>query len=142
MELLLERQIKDNVTTIGTLSIDGVFECYTLEDKDRGLANTMNLADIAKIKVPTLTAIPTGRYEVAINYSDRFKRQMPILLNVPGYVGVRIHWGNYAKDTDGCILLGKTKSTDFIGNSVEEFNLFYTKLSEALKTQKVFITIR
>ena len=141
MELLLERKTKDNLTTIGTLGIDGVFECYTLEDKDRGLTSVMTLAEITKIKVPCLTAIPTGRYEVAINYSDRFKRLMPILLNVPGYAGVRIHWGNYAADTDGCILLGKTQSTDFIGNSVVEFNAFFTKLTEAIKTQKVFITI-
>lgn len=142
MELLVERKIKDNLTTIGDLSIDGCFECHTLEDKDRGLTNEMPLAQINQIKVATLTAIPTGRYEVAVNFSNRFQRMMPIIINVPGYCGVRIHWGNYAKDTDGCILLGKTESTDFIGNSVIEFNAFFEKLADALKTQKVFITIK
>ena len=142
MELLLQRKTETNLTTIGDFSIDGSYECHTLEDKNRGLTSDMSLPEIMKIKVPCMTAIPTGRYEVAINYSDRFKRLMPLLLNVPGYAGVRIHWGNYAKDTDGCILLGQTKSSDFIGNSVVEFNTFFTKLSEALKTQKVFITIQ
>jgi hypothetical protein len=142
MELLLTRKTKDNLTTIGELNIDGVFECYTLEDKDRGLLQTMPLAEIMQIKIPTLTAIPAGRYEVAINFSDRFNRLMPILINVPGYAGVRIHWGNYAKNTDGCILVGKTESADFIGSSILEFTGFYLKLADALKTQKVFITIQ
>lgn len=142
MELTLNRKIKDNITSIGEMLIDGVFDCFTLEDKDRGLTQFMQLSEVEKLKVQNETAIPTGRYEVAINYSNRFKRLMPILLNVPDYAGVRIHWGNYCKDTDGCILLGTTKDKDFIGHSVDAFNAFMEKLTEALKTEKVFITIK
>lgn len=142
MELEVNRKIKDNITSIGEMLIDGVFDCFTLEDKDRGLTQSMQLSEIEKLKVQNETAIPTGSYEVAINYSNRFKKLMPILLNVPGYAGVRIHWGNYAKDTDGCILLGTTKDKDFIGHSVDAFKAFMVKLTEALKTEKVFITIK
>jgi hypothetical protein len=142
MELLVTRKIEDNVSTIGNMSINGTFECHTLEDKYRGLVKTMTAAEIAKIKVPGKTAIPSGRYEVVITYSTRFKRLMPKILNVPGFAGVRIHWGNYIKDTDGCILVGKTDAADFIGRSVDEFNAFFDKLKSALKTGKVFITIK
>ena len=67
---------------------------------------------------------------------------MPLIMNVPGYAGARIHWGNYSKDTDGCILVGKTEEKDFIGSSVDEFNMFFNRLTAALKVGKVFITIQ
>src|SRR4051812_4869970 len=121
MLITLKRYSFDVDSTIGKLYIDGVFECYTLEDKVR--------AD--GVKIAGATAIPAGRYEVIINYSNRFKRLMPLLLNVLNFIGIRIHWGNKSKDTEGCLLLGQTVGKDFIGHSVDAFNAFFTKLQVA-----------
>ena len=84
MHLVLKRQPSTSKSTSGALSIDGKFECFTLEDVVR-----------AK-KSAGQTAIPAGTYKVIINQSNRFKRLLPLLLNVPGFEGVRIHTGNYA----------------------------------------------
>lgn len=129
MELLLKRIHKTNNSTIGELSINGKFECYTLEDVER------------VEKVHGKTAIPKGRYQVVITMSNRFKVELPLLLNVPNFDGIRIHAGNKANDTEGCLLLGTTRSVDFIGNSKLAMSKFLPKLKEALKKEKVFITI-
>ena len=129
MKLLLKRLHKTDKSTIGELSIDGKFECYTLEDVER------------KEKVFGKTAIPKGTYEVIMNMSNRFKKRMPLLLNVPGYEGVRIHTGNKPEDTEGCLLLGKTRGVDVIGDSRKAIADFYPKLEAALKVGKVTITI-
>lgn len=97
MELLLKRIARKETYTIGHLYLNGEYFCDTLEDKDRGLDNDkMSIAEIKAIKVPRETAIPTGKYEVSITYSPRFKRMMPLLSGVKGFSGVRIHTGNYA----------------------------------------------
>lgn len=129
MNLNLKRIEFTDDSTIGELSIDGTFECYTLEDKVR------------PVKVKGLTAIPAGDYEVIINYSARFKRQLPLLLNVPGFDGIRIHTGNTSKDTEGCILVGKTKGKDFIGLSKAAFNALFEKMKKASERGKIFIHI-
>ena len=129
MKLLLKRLHKTENSTIGELYVNGKFECYTLEDVER------------KEKIYAKTAIPKGTYKVIMNMSNRFKKMMPLLLNVPNFEGVRIHTGNYAKDTEGCILLGKTRGVDFIGNSRKATAEFYTKLEAALKVGKVTLTI-
>lgn len=129
MELLLKRLHKTNNSTIGELSINGKFECYTLEDVER----------VEKVKGKT--AIPKGRYQVIITMSNRFKVELPLLLNVPNFEGIRIHAGNKATDTEGCLLLGTTRSVDFIGNSKLAMSKFLPKLKESLKKEKVFITI-
>lgn len=129
MELKLIRDTFTEDSTIGKLYIDGSFFCETLEDKVRDK------------KIPHITAIPYGRYEVIVNFSERFQQQMPLLLNVPNYEGVRIHWGNYSKDTDGCILLGETRGVNFIGNSKSAFAKFMSVLKKLTKTEKIFITI-
>jgi hypothetical protein len=129
MELLLKRLHKTQKSTIGELSINGKFECYTLEDIER----------VEKVKGKT--AIPKGKYEVIMTMSNRFKVILPLLLNVPNYEGVRIHAGNTAENTEGCLLLGTTRGIDFIGNSKLAMSKFLPKLKEALKKEKVFITI-
>lgn len=138
MELTLTRLIRTDFTTIGRLT--GLGEYDTLEDVDRGLHSEMTLDEIEAIKVDRKTAIPAGRYEVKITDSVRFKRPMPQLMNVPGFGGIRIHVGNYAGDTEGCLLLGKCHSKDFIGNSRDAFGAFFEKL-KAVK-EKVYITIK
>lgn len=141
MELLLKRTDFTGKSTIGNLSIDGQHECVILEDVDRGLDDSMTLEEINRIKINTKTCIPYGRYEIVITMSNRFKKLMPLLLNVKGYAGIRIHPGNVAADTDGCQLPGISKSLDFVGNSVTAYNRLYAKLESALKHEKVFITI-
>ena len=129
MKLELIRKEFTEMSTIGDLLIDGEFFCYTLEDAVRDK------------KINGVTAIPYGTYEVIINFSDRFQKPMPLLLNVPNFEGIRIHSGNTAEHTEGCLLLGFTKTKDFIGNSKLAFNQFMPKLQAGLKTSKVFITI-
>lgn len=142
MEIVVSRKTRTKTTTIGELSINGKFECYTLEDNDRGLVQSMPLEEIKQKKVFAQTAIPTGRYEVVITFSNRFQQYMPLLLNVPGFEAIRIHSGNTATDTEGCILLGQTLSADFIGNSRAAFRSFLPKIRAVERTEKVFITIK
>lgn len=123
MELKVIRKIFSPKSTIGELFVDGEWECYTLEDVVRPDG----------VKVFGETAIPPGRYEVIINYSNRFKRQLPRLLEVKGFEGILIHPGNTAVDTHGCLLVGETKGVDFIGNSRAAFNRLFAKLQTADK---------
>ena len=129
MKLDLIRKEFTVISTIGDLLIDGKFYCYTLEDMYR------------EKKIKGVTAIPYGRYEVVINFSNRFKKPMPLLLNVKGFDGIRIHSLNTSDQTEGCIGVGFTKSKDFIGNSRSAFNQFMPKLRTGLKQGKVFIEI-
>ena len=129
MELNVKRTDLSENSTIGELSVDGQFECYTLEDKVR------------PVKIKGVTAIPAGRYEVIINYSQRFNRQLPLLMNVPDFEGVRIHPGNTAADTEGCILVGQTKGEGFVGQSRLAFEQLFNKLQAASVTGKIFIEI-
>ena len=121
MKLRLERFEYGSTYTIGRFYIDGVYHSFSLED-------VVRKGD----KVYGQTAIPTGTYSVIIDLSARFRKQLPHVLNVPNFKGVRIHPGNTSKDTEGCILLGTTwTGGDFISNSKVAFNSFFEKLKEA-----------
>ena len=142
MELFLKREIFTDVSTIGVLSINGQFECYILEDKDRGLNSTMPLSEIEKLKVYGKTCIPYGRYEIDWTLSNRFKVYMPILLKVPGYEGIRIHKGNTEIDSLGCLLPGRKKANNMISESTFATNQLYNKIQTAKsRREKIFITI-
>ncbi len=141
MKLTLQRGIFTAESSIGKLSINDVFECDTLEDFDRGLKQTMDPAEIAKIKVFGKTAIPAGTYEVVIKWSAKHGRMLPHLLNVPGYGEIEIHPGNSAVDTLGCILVGESESTNWISSSVAAFDKLFAKLQAVPPTEKIFITI-
>jgi hypothetical protein len=107
--------------TVGKMYVDGAYECYTLEDVVRN--GTIVLGK---------TAIPTGEYKLIVDASVRFKQDMPHILDVPNFTGVRIHSGNTSADTDGCILLGTTwAGKDFIGNSKIAYKKFFDKLKKA-----------
>ena len=116
MKLYLKRIHKTEHSTIGELYIDGKFQCYTLEDVER------------EVKIKNETAIPKGTYKIVITYSNRFKKQLPLLLNVPNFEGIRIHSGNTNHDTEGCILIGQTRSNDFIGSPRNAFNELFKKI--------------
>lgn len=132
MEIDLERVKLAPDHTIGKLYVNGVFECYTVEDVVRPYGE----------KVYGKTAIPKGRYRVVITYSNRFKVQMPLLVNVPMFEGIRIHPGNTAADTDGCILPGKVKTATGVAQSRVAYNALFDKIDKALKGKAdVWITI-
>jgi hypothetical protein len=123
MKLELKRFEFGDTFTIGKFYIDGIYHCYSLEDKVRTGA-----------KVNGQTAIPNGTYSVVIDVSTRFHKQLPHILDVPNFTGVRIHSGNTSTDTEGCILLGTTwTGKDFIGNSKLAFDSFFTKLQAVKK---------
>lgn len=130
MDLFLKRAPSTAACTLGRLYVNDVFECFTLEDVVR-----------QGPKVRGKTAIPAGRYQVANTFSDRFQRYLPLLLNVPGFKGIRIHPGNTAADTLGCILVGETQGEDAIGNSRRAFNALFARLKAVERQEKIWITI-
>lgn len=115
--------------TIGKLYVNGNYVCDTLEDKDRGLDDTLSEDYINKIKVFGKTAIPAGKYNVSITYSPHFKKNLPLVTNVKGFDGIRIHSGNTDKDTLGCILVGYNSVTGKVINSKEALAKLMSKLS-------------
>lgn len=152
MELKVKRKAKRETYVIGDLSIDEVFFSNTLEDTDRGLTSDMSDEQIKEIKQKGITAIPTGRYKVVMNVqSPKFskykqyefcKGYLPRLVDVPGYEGVLIHIGNYPKDTDGCILVGKNTVKGAVMNSTATFKKLYDILKNADEAgQDIYITI-
>jgi hypothetical protein len=142
MELHLNRDIRTPKSTTSALTVNGVPECFILEDYDRGLKQSMPLDQIKQLKVPGKTAIPSGRYKVIINMSNRFGIELPLLLDVPGFEGVRIHPGNTAENTEGCLLPGVTRTKDFVSSSRVAFNKLFEKMKEAKRLkQDIFITI-
>ena len=142
MELELVRKNRSTKSTIGELSINGNFECFILEDRDRGLKKEMTISELTGKKIHGETAIPEGRYEIAITRSERFKKPLPLLLDVPAFAGIRIHPGNTAADTEGCLLPGKNKGTDIVTNSRDAFNALFDRLKTAIEKEKIFITIK
>ena len=153
MELLLRRIARCETYTIGQLYIDGKYFCDTIEDKDRGLTQSMSQAVIRATKRKGVTAIPTGRYRVTLEVkSPKFSAKkyeknygfcdgyLPRLINVPGFDGVLIHIGNTARDTDGCLLVGKNTKV----GKVLESRAVFVKLYEELKKAKdsIYITIQ
>lgn len=140
MIIKLTREDKQTERTIGTLEFGSTW-VYSLEDTDRGLRSDLPLEGIKAIKVQNKTAIPYGRYEVVITYSNRFKKPLPLLLNVPGFEGIRIHSGNTEHDTEGCILLGTTRTGDRVLNSRIAMGFFMKWLQQTLTKSKIYIEI-
>ena len=129
MRLTLIRIANKPTYTIGKLYIDGVYFCDTLEDVDRGLDDSMEEKEIKAKKIKGQTAIPTGIYTVKITYSPKYKKLMPLVDNVKGYQGIRIHSGNTHKDTSGCLLVGKNKEVGKVLESRKTFNALYKILT-------------
>lgn len=128
LTLLLTRTWLTEESTIGTIYIDAIEKWFSLE---------LPIADGRPG-----SAIPRGTYKVIITYSPKFKRDMPLIDGIPGRSNIRLHWGNTAADTDGCILVGMTHpGPDFIGDSRAAFDELYETISAAAKAENCFITI-
>lgn len=120
MKLALKRLEMSPRSTMGRLTVDGYAFCWVLEDVVR-----------PGPKVPGETAIPAGSYEVQLTFSNRFQRVMPQLMNVPGFTGIRIHAGNTAKETDGCLLVGFGHAPDTVTQSRMAFDALFGLLDGA-----------
>ena len=131
-ELKIKRATYTATSTIGEMTLDGKHICWTLEDKVRGLKEA---------KVYGKTAIPAGRYQVIIDHSNAFGKDMPHVLNVPGFEGIRIHQGNHEIDSLGCVLIGLQKGPDAIFDSAKAFQIFMPVLKTLLKAGSVFLVI-
>lgn len=128
------RLIRDDYNdqhTIGKMYCDGLFLGYTLEDTVRAQG----------VKVQNETAIAAGRYRVRMTWSNRFKKIMPELMNVPMFAGVRIHGGNTEHDTEGCILLGSNRNSERIYNCASALGRLYQIISEEERKREVWLEI-
>lgn len=152
MELSLKRGPSLQGATLGDLCADGVWQCFTLEDVvrepdvhafDSGFRTTAGHAEwVASWKIPKVTAIPRGRFRVTITFSLHFGRDLPLINGVPGFDGVRMHSGNKAADTEGCILVGQTKEANLLYKSRLAFDSLYAKIQAALQGGgECFITV-
>lgn len=141
MELLLERKYIKPEYCIGRLYINGEFFCNTLEDTIRDI-NKNGTFDCGEFKISGHTAIPYGTYEVQVTYSPKFKRELPLLLDVPSFTGIRIHRGNTNEDSSGCILVGENTKKGMVLNSTK-YEQELTKLlkNTQSKKEKIIITI-
>lgn len=128
LKMKLVRREFNKTNTIGDLYLNGQFFCNTLEDVNRDL-NRNGVFDGDEKKVYAETAIPFGTYKVIINYSPKYKRLMPRLLNVPHFEGILIHSGNTEKDSAGCILVGKQSGQRLI-ESKDTFNRLFDKMKQ------------
>lgn len=132
MEILVQRIAKRDDYTIGRLFVDGKYVCDTLEDKVREPG----------VKVAGKTAIPAGRYRVIVNVSPKFGRELPRLLDVPGFEGILIHRGNTPEDTAGCILVGENRAKGKVLNSTPYELRLVQMVKEAIeRKEEVWITV-
>ncbi|MEG0468216.1 MAG: DUF5675 family protein [Mucinivorans sp.] len=125
MKLELKRRYYGDNYTIGTLFVDGSRFCDTLEDRVRDLTR--------ESKIKGETAIPAGTYQVIVNVSPKFGRELPRLLDVPHFDGILIHRGNVPADTAGCILIGENKVKGRVINSSPYEIALVAKIKEALR---------
>lgn len=141
MNLVLERKYLKSDYAIGNLYINGKFFCNTLEDCVRDI-NKNGTFDCGELKIKGHTAIPYGKYEIIVNYSPKFKRELPRLLNVPHFEGILIHRGNTHKDSSGCILVGENTKKGMVLNSTK-YEIELTNLLKATtrRGEKIYIKI-
>lgn len=142
LHLILHRLYKKNDYTIGKLFNGNIFICNTLEDTDRQLNQFMTNAEISRHKISNQTAIPIGTYKLSVSMSPKFGRRLVEVQSVPGFSGIRIHRGNSAADSAGCILPGLNSEKGRVTQS-SYFEQLLTQLVEGAinKGEQVFLTI-
>jgi hypothetical protein len=130
MDLFLRRTVMSKESTIGPLTIDGAFQCFCLELP-------------WKDNKPGISCIPPGKYRVTVYYSPDRQYLVPLLHGVPDRQMIEMHIGNWAKDTHGCLLVGKTAGADYIGQSAPAFQDLRIKVMNAIdQTEEVWIEIK
>lgn len=138
MNLILKRRPSGMTATIGDLFEEDVQECFSLEDVVREVQGK----PVSEWKIAGETAIPSGRYKISITHSNHFKRDLPLLNAVPGFLGVRIHPGNTDADTEGCIVVGTSVGDESILESRKAFEDLFEKIRDAIDMgEEVWITI-
>jgi hypothetical protein len=152
MELLLKRIALQDTYTIGKLYVNGTYFCDTIEDKVRDLNKDGDLNDVGEGKIPSLTAIPYGKYEITLKVkSPKFSLKsaynwcngyLPRLISVPHFEGILIHAGNTADSSAGCIIVGENKIKGQVINSMVTLKRLYSCLKEASdRNEKIWIKI-
>ena len=157
MELVLQREPSTPKSTPGQLYIGTGFECYVIEDVVRETSRQEGQsreAWVASWKIKGQTAIPAGRYRVVLTRSERFSRSAtaraghpvevitPLLLEVPGFSGIRIHAGNTSEDTEGCLLPGCARPhLDAVTGSRLAYDNLVEKIRAALAAELVYINV-
>ena len=135
MNLSLIRDTFTETSTTGKLFIENDFECFVLEDQDRKL-------EAGGMKVYGETAIPRGRYKIELDWSPKYGRDMPHILDVPQFEGIRIHTGNRTADTEGCLIVGQERIVDYVRSSKLAFDALLLKLNAAwANNEEVWLTI-
>ena len=151
MLILLKRIAKKPAYTIGRIFIEGEYFCDTIEDTDRNLHASMDLEELKSRKVAGQTAIPRGCYQITYTESPKFKSrewakplngQLPLLVNVPGFTGIRIHPGRDQDSTAGCLIVGENKVVGKVINSQATYHKLNDILYPAFKAgEKIWIQI-
>lgn len=131
MELRIIREPSVDGMTFGHLFVNRTFFCFTLEDEVRPPG----------VKVYGQTAIPLGRYRVIVTMSPRFRQRLPLVLDVPGFSGIRIHSGNTVTDTSGCILVGLGRLPARLASSQDAMKRLLPRIEHALQSEDVFLSI-
>lgn len=142
LQLFLTRNWRKPNYTIGRIFVNGEFLCNSMEPIDRHLYQGQPIAEIAKIKVKKLTAIPTGTYRLQIIYSPKFKRELIEVVDVPGFTGIRIHALNTADQSEGCIGPGLNTEKGRVTESRKYEKILTDMVKETIaKGELAYITI-
>ena len=143
MEIKLIRKYYQAKYTIGRLYVNNRFFSDCLEPPSLHLTERSALGTILIAKYKGYRAIPTGRYRILITRSRRFGRWLPLLLNVKGFEGIRIHAWNKPEDTRGGILLGFNRRNGYVLDSTRCVLTLVKMMTEAIaKGEKVFVEVR
>lgn len=131
MILNVQRDYYTHASTMGMLDVNGVLKAYTIERPHPDFEAEVH-------------CIPEGTYDITLYPSPRFKREMPLLMNVPGHTGIEIHWGNWATNSEGCIIVGFPRHIEdqMVLNSVDTFNKLFPLIEEAIKNEGCQIVIK
>lgn len=131
----LHRDVFGPDATLGRLLIGAAEFGFCCEDEDRGLEQTMGDAEVRRHKVKSETAIPRGTYTVSKTWSPKYKRQMYLVHDVPGFQGIRIHSGNHEGHTAGCLLPGFHRDVEKMAvyRSRDATAALETRLDDAVK---------
>lgn len=135
----------DGESSFYSSALDQMMPMFSLEDKDRDLHDYMTEEEILGVKIPKETAIPYGKYQVVLSFSNRFQKIMPEVLNVKGFKGIRIHNGSFIHDTEGCPLIGykwfflPDQNQYMVSKSRDCFNEFMPTLKRKIETENVYL---